>query len=72
MIFELDIWSLIVFGIGFWILMDGLVFGVMPQTLRRMLEAMRHLPSEDLRWAGLTTAAIGSVIVFLVIVAPRL
>ena len=52
--------------------MDGLVFGVMPQTLRRMLDAMRHLPSEDLRWAGLTTAAIGSVIVFLVIVAPRL
>ncbi len=72
MIFSLDIWSLIAFGVGFWILMDGLCLGLIPETMQRILQAMKAIPEDELRWAGLTSAAIGAVIVFFIIVAPRL
>ncbi len=68
----LDLWGLIVFGIGTWILMDGLVFGLMPETLRRLLDYMREATLDDLRQAGLISAAIGAVIVFMVVCLPVL
>ena len=72
MTFTLDIWSLIAFGVGFWILMDGLTFGLMPRTMQRLLEMMRALPIDELKWAGLTSAVIGAVIVFFIVVVPQL
>jgi uncharacterized protein YjeT (DUF2065 family) len=62
-----DIWGLIAFGIGFWILMDGLIFGLMPALVRQMLLQMRDISADDLRIAGLASASIGAVIVYAVI-----
>jgi len=66
----LDLWGLIAFGIGTWILIDGLVFGFMPKTMARLLDQVRQAQTEDLRQAGLITAAIGAVIVFMIIGFP--
>ena len=68
----LDLWGLIAFAIGAWILMDGLVFGFMPETMTRLLEQMRQMKTDDLRQAGLISAAIGAVIVFMIICLPVL
>lgn len=68
----LDLWGLIAFGIGVWVLMDGLVFGFMPETMRRLMEQMRRANEEDLRQAGLISAAIGAAIVFMIICFPAL
>ena len=68
----LDLWGLIAFGIGVWILMDGLVFGLMPETMRRLMEHMRSATLDDLRQAGLISAAIGAVIVFMIVCLPAL
>lgn len=68
----LDLWGLIAFGIGVWILMDGLVFGFMPETMRRLMEHMRSATLDDLRQAGLISAAIGAVIVFMIVCLPAL
>ena len=68
----LDVWGLIAFGIGVWILMDGLVFGLMPETMRRLLAQLRAATTEDMRGAGLISAALGLLIVFMVVYAPRL
>ena len=72
MLITLDLWGLIAFGIGVWILIDGLVFGVMPETMARLLEQMRQAGTDDLRRAGLISAAIGAVIVFMIICVPAL
>lgn len=62
-----DIWGLIAFGVGFWILMDGLIFGLMPALLRQMMLQMRDVSADDLRMAGLASACIGAVIVYVVV-----
>lgn len=68
----LDLWGLIAFGIGVWILIDGLVFGFMPETMRRLMEQMRQAQTSDLQQAGLISAAIGAVIVFMIVCWPAL
>lgn len=52
--------------------MDGLVFGLMPETMRRLLAQLRGATIEDMRGAGLISAALGLLIVFMVVYAPRL
>ena len=59
-----DVWGLIAFGIGFWILMDGLIFGLMPALIRRMMLQIRDVSVDDLRMAGLVGACIGAAILF--------
>jgi len=72
MLITLDLWGLLAFGIGVWILIDGLVFGIMPETMSRLLEQMRQAGTDDLRQAGLISAAIGAVIVFMIVCFPAL
>jgi len=62
-----DIWSLIAFGIGFWILMDGLIFGLMPALVRQMMLQMRDVSADELRLAGLASACMGAAIVYVVV-----
>ena len=66
MIVTLDIWSLILFGIGFWMLMDGLIVGAMPALVRRLMMQARDMSVDELRLVGLVCAAIGLGIVFLI------
>lgn len=70
MSFTLDIWELIAFGVGFWMIMDGLVFGMLPETLRRLSAMMSQADEDDLRQAGLISAVIGIVIVYLILSFP--
>ena len=72
MLITLDLWGLIAFGIGVWILIDGLVFGIMPETMSRLLEQMWQARTDYLRQAGLISAAIGAVIVFMIVCFPAL
>lgn len=70
MTITLDIWGLIAFAVGAWMLMDGLVFGLIPQFMRRMIGQISVAGEDELRQAGLICAAIGAVIVFLVVRVP--
>ena len=70
MSFTLDIWELIAFGVGVWMIMDGLVFGLVPETMRRLSAMMRKARDDDLRQAGLISAAIGIVLVYLILSFP--
>ncbi len=64
---DLDVWGLIAFGVGFWMLMDGLIFGLVPALIRRLILQMRDVSADDLRMAGLASACIGAAIVFAVV-----
>lgn len=67
MTLPLDIWSLIAFGIGFWMLMDGLIVGAVPALVRRLMMQMRDMSVDELRLAGLLCSALGAAIVFAIL-----
>ncbi|MEM9668331.1 MAG: DUF2065 family protein [Pseudomonadota bacterium] len=56
--------ELILFGIGAWMLMDGIVFGLLPDFMRRMSEYLANVEDSEITRAGLLTAAAGAAIVF--------
>lgn len=60
-----DLWGLIVFGLGFWMMMDGLVFGVIPETMSRLMRQIQNATQQDLRNAGIVCLLAGAAIVFL-------
>jgi len=67
MTFNLDIWSLIAFGIGFWMLVDGLIVGTMPDLMRRMMSQIRDTSIDELRFIGLVSAVLGAGIIYLIV-----
>lgn len=67
MTFSLDIWSLIAFGIGFWMLVDGLIVGTMPDLMRRMMSQIRDTSIDELRFIGLVSAVLGAGIIYLIV-----
>ena len=67
MTFSLDIWSLIAFGIGFWMLVDGLIVGAMPELMRRVMSQVREASIDELRFIGLVSAVIGVGIIDLIV-----
>ena len=38
---------------------EGLAYALAPSLVKRMLEALRAFPEEQMRWAGLCTCAAG-------------
>ena len=57
--------ELILFGIGAWMLMDGLVFGLLPDFMRRMSEFLSNVDDSEIMRAGILTASAGAAIVFM-------
>ncbi len=56
--------ELVTFGIGAWMLMDGLVFGLLPDLLRRMSAWLASVDQIEIIRAGFLTAAGGAVIIY--------
>lgn len=56
--------ELVTFGIGAWMLMDGLVFGLLPNLLRRMSAWLVSVDRAEIIRAGFLTAAGGAVIIY--------
>ncbi len=62
----LDIWGLLAFGVGAWMILDGLIFGFMPEIMRRLMGQMQTVTDTEMRQAGLFCAVFGAAIVFLI------
>lgn len=62
----LDIWGLIAFGVGAWMIIDGLIFGFMPEIIRRLMGQMNTVSDTEIRQAGLFCAILGAAIVYLI------
>lgn len=59
--------ELALFGIGAWMLMDGLVFGLLPNFMRRMSEFLSGVDDGEIVRAGILTAGAGAAIVFMIL-----
>ena len=52
-------------GIALVMVIEGLLYAIFPDGMRRMMAQMAYVPPEMLRRAGLVAAIIGTVIVWL-------
>lgn len=59
-------WSLLAIGLGLALFIEGVAYAVLPESMKSLLVAMLEQSAAKLRLAGLTMAAIGVAIVWLV------
>ncbi|MCJ9427475.1 DUF2065 domain-containing protein [Kordiimonas marina] len=59
-------WTLLLTGLGLALFIEGAAYALIPDSIRRHLIAMLEQPVAKLRWLGLTLAAIGVAMVWLV------
>lgn len=62
---ELPLFALLAAATGLWLLVEGLAYGLFPDQMRRLLDWAARLPLSELRSAGLWTAALGAICLYL-------
>jgi uncharacterized protein YjeT (DUF2065 family) len=53
-------------ALGLVLVIEGLLYALMPETMKRMMAQMQQLPAGPLRAAGLAAAAVGVAAVWAV------
>lgn len=53
-------------ALGLVLVIEGLLYALVPGQLRRMLAAMEHLSDDQLRLGGVAAIAVGVLVVFVV------
>jgi uncharacterized protein YjeT (DUF2065 family) len=59
-------WSLLLLGLGLALFLEGAAYALAPEGLKKLLVAASRQPAAKLRFMGLTMAAIGVAIIWLV------
>ncbi|MEN8721816.1 MAG: DUF2065 domain-containing protein [Alphaproteobacteria bacterium] len=62
----MSMWQEALYALGLLLLVEGALYAVAPDSLRRMLTQILSLPDAQVRNAGLIAAAIGLGVVWLV------
>ena len=58
-------WTIILLAIGLALLIEGLLYGLFPEAMRRLLETLMASPAEALRYGGLLMAVLGALLCLL-------
>lgn len=56
--------SILAAGVGLWLLIEGLIVTLAPDTVRRLTRMISEMPVRELALAGLGAAALGAVILW--------
>ncbi len=59
--------TLILAGVGIWLLVEGAICALAPDFVKRITDQVSRLPVRDLALAGLVAAAIGACLVILAV-----
>ncbi|MEM7768124.1 MAG: DUF2065 domain-containing protein [Pseudomonadota bacterium] len=60
----LPFWTLVLSAIGLWFVIEGALYALAPDSLRRFLGWVAQMPVSDLRQAGVWTAALGALMLY--------
>lgn len=52
-------WTVLVLALGLALLIEGLLYGLFPEQMRRLIAMLLDQPAEALRYGGLLMAALG-------------
>lgn len=55
---------LLLAGVGVWLLAEGLIYAAAPDLLRRLAALLESMSAEDIRAAGLWSAALGGIVIY--------
>jgi uncharacterized protein YjeT (DUF2065 family) len=53
---------LILAAAGIWFFLEGAIYAIAPDFMRRMAERLAEMPSRDIAFAGLASAVIGAAL----------
>lgn len=59
--------SILAAGVGLWLLVEGLIITLAPETVKRLTRMISEMPVRELALAGLGAAALGAVILWLAV-----
>lgn len=63
----MDAGTIILAGVGMWLLAEGLLYAGAPDLLRRLGVLLSRLTTEEVRSAGLWSAALGALILYIAV-----
>lgn len=58
-------WTTALLALGLALLIEGLLYGLFPRAMHRLLEMLRASPAEALRYGGLLMAVLGALLCLL-------
>lgn len=58
-------WTLVLAAVGLWFLIEGLIYALFPEAMQRFLDWAARLPLGEFRSAGIWTAALGAILVYI-------
>lgn len=59
--------KLILIGIGMWLFIEGAVYAIAPEFMRRMAEFLSRMPEREIALAGIGSAAIGAIFIVIAV-----
>ena len=59
--------SILAAGVGLWLLAEGLIITLAPETVKRLTRMISDMPVRELALAGLGAAALGAVVLWLAV-----
>lgn len=62
---SLSLWSLLLAAFGLWFVIEGLAYAAAPDAMKRFLEWAARMPVPDIRSAGVWTAALGGLMLYI-------
>lgn len=54
-------------GLGMWLFLEGAVYAIAPDAMRRLAVLLARLSTRELAMAGLVSAAIGACLIWLAV-----
>lgn len=61
----LAFWTLALAALGLWFLIEGLIYALFPDAMQRFLDWAARMPVTEFRNAGLWTAALGAILLYI-------
>lgn len=58
-------WTSLIAAIGLALFIEGAAYALFPEGMRKALVAVLALPAAKLRFAGLTAAGLGALLIFM-------
>jgi len=59
--------TLLITALGLAIAIEGIVYALFPEGMKRMIAQVLEQPTQNIRWAGLFAATLGVVVLWVVL-----
>ncbi len=59
--------QMILAGIGIWLFVEGAIYAVAPDFMRRMAAFLARMPAREIALAGIGSAAVGAILMIIAV-----